>query len=411
MCSDIQPPENSPQIKKNENCENTEPPKAENTYSKAFWRTLQLLIIACILGMVICCGAFIWNSVAFSHNTTQTLHAIANHATQMTQNPVATQNPAATQTPATTQAAPATQNQQDSDADKDEIESLVKHMENMITVQKSGMTNDLLSFVYGILSTVLVGLCASFVVKSRESAEKTRETASKAQESANKAKGYVEEAKKRVLAAKQNAENAEAHAHNAELKAKETTEAINQAQQASAKAEEHASNAAKKAEETSKAIDRAQQASAKAEEHATNAAKKAEETSKAIDQARQAAAKAEELQYQLRLVIIDNRIQNSLLALDKSDQVLANKEIAQIQKEVEQLFSDNAFIECKNVYGKAETNQVYEDLSTLKNAIAQFRRECENIDSEQERYSKIQSANNYEKWVSASIIRIEKSIR
>lgn len=73
------------------------------------------------------------------------------------------------------------------------IEAFITHMERMVAIQKSGMTNDLMSFIYGILSTILVGLCAVFVAKSRASAEEAKSATETVNVYVNNEKRSIEE--------------------------------------------------------------------------------------------------------------------------------------------------------------------------------------------------------------------------
>lgn len=57
------------------------------------------------------------------------------------------------------------------------IENLITHMENMQSIQKNNVTNNLMSFVYGILSTILVGICTGAAAKSKSLAEGSKESA------------------------------------------------------------------------------------------------------------------------------------------------------------------------------------------------------------------------------------------
>ena len=157
-----------------------------------------IAVLVCLIGMGVCCYSFIKTSMSFSNECEKVLLEIASDAAAIDPpDPSASLSPAA------------------ASGKNDMIDSLITHMESMVSIQRSGMTNDLMSFVYGILSAVLVGLCATFVVKSRSSADEAKKTADEA---------------------KENAEAAKRQAEIAEEKAKETQKAIEQAKNAASTA-------------------------------------------------------------------------------------------------------------------------------------------------------------------------------
>lgn len=75
--------------------------------------------------------------------------------------------------------------------EKSNADELLRHLEQLQTLQKASLTNDLMSFIYGVLSTILVGLCAGFVNKSRANSRE-------AQDAADQAAKYEEKAKEAV---------------------------------------------------------------------------------------------------------------------------------------------------------------------------------------------------------------------
>lgn len=155
-------------------------------------------VLVCLIGMGVCCYSFIKTSMSFSNECEKVLLEIASSAAS-----IDSSDPSADVSSAVTS------------GKNDLVDSLITHMESMVAIQKSGMTNDLMSFIYGILSAVLVGLCAAFVVKSRSSADEAKKTADEAKENAGAAKKQAE---------------------IAEEKAKETQKAIEQAQNAASAA-------------------------------------------------------------------------------------------------------------------------------------------------------------------------------
>ena len=141
--------------------------------SKLFWTLVSISITACLAGLIYCCISFGVTTKSFSDEYIETLHQIKSISTEGTSAEIAEDNPSDSSTNSNLDVS-----SDDSSAELSQkiavTESLITHMENMIAIQKSGMTNDLMSFIYGILSTVLVGMCATFVVKSRTNADEAK---------------------------------------------------------------------------------------------------------------------------------------------------------------------------------------------------------------------------------------------
>jgi len=68
-------------------------------------------------------------------------------------------------------------NAENNKVSQDEIKEKIEYIERLQSVHKSSTTNDVLSFIYGMLSTIMVGLCAGFVVKSKKGADESKESA------------------------------------------------------------------------------------------------------------------------------------------------------------------------------------------------------------------------------------------
>lgn len=77
-------------------------------------------------------------------------------------------------------------------------EELIRHLEQLQTVQKNSLTNDLMSFVYGVLSTILVGLCAGFVAKSQKNAQAAQKAADSVEKKGEEIGAISNEAKKKL---------------------------------------------------------------------------------------------------------------------------------------------------------------------------------------------------------------------
>lgn len=127
-----------------------------------------LLGIVCLIGLIKSTSAFVNNMKAFSNVATTAAQAIAD----------ATVN------------------------SNTDAKTAITYLESLQQIQKNSTTNDVMSFLYSMLSTVLVALCAGFVAKSYKNVE-----------IANKA---VEQAKQKAEASEHNAKTASESATKAQ---------------------------------------------------------------------------------------------------------------------------------------------------------------------------------------------------
>lgn len=129
--------------------------------------TISIFIISaiCLIGMISCIISFMSNQQSFNKAYTDAINIITSSVGQGTS------------------------------ISDEAIFTIMTHMENLQIIQKNSATNDMMSFVYGILSTILVGLCAGFVAKSKKSADESKETAKQAEKNAK----TVENTKKDML--------------------------------------------------------------------------------------------------------------------------------------------------------------------------------------------------------------------
>ena len=73
-------------------------------------------------------------------------------------------------------------------ADQETAKIAIDHLGQLQMLQKNAATNDVMSFLYSMLSTVLVGVCAGFVAKSNANVKETSESAKAAKDAAKKAR-------------------------------------------------------------------------------------------------------------------------------------------------------------------------------------------------------------------------------
>lgn len=112
--------------------------------------------ITCLVSMLLCINTFIQNLKTFSNAYTEATTALVGYI--------------------------------NNDVMLDDLSNALTYLESLQLIQKSSTTNDLMSFIYNsFLSTILVGLCAGFVMKSKKNADETHKVALEAQGNAQKA--------------------------------------------------------------------------------------------------------------------------------------------------------------------------------------------------------------------------------
>ena len=128
---------------------------------------IEILVISlvCLIGMILCINSFISNQTSFNTAYTEVISGIAD--TIYSNDSIANDN----------------------------LNVIMTHLENLQVIQKNSVTNDLMSFVYGILSTTLVGLCVGFVAKCKKNADEAKRNAVEAKSTADDAKAKAETVK------------------------------------------------------------------------------------------------------------------------------------------------------------------------------------------------------------------------
>lgn len=137
----------------------------KNIFSVLFMIFILIVSIICLKGMIESTNSFIDNQTSFNETYSNTANKIANL----------------------------------SNIDRETIEISLEYLDKLQLIQKSSATNDVMSFIYSALSTILVGLCAGFVAKSYKNIEI-------ANKSANEASAKADEAKKSAESSKENSD-------------------------------------------------------------------------------------------------------------------------------------------------------------------------------------------------------------
>ena len=71
------------------------------------------------------------------------------------------------------------------------VNDVIEHLQQLQMLQKNAASNDVMSFLYSILSTILVGVCAGFVVKSNASAKEAKESANESKKVENEINNFT----------------------------------------------------------------------------------------------------------------------------------------------------------------------------------------------------------------------------
>ena len=84
----------------------------------------------------------------------------------------------------------------------------IDHLEQLQQIQKNAATSDVMSFIYSVLSTILVGLCAGFVAKCHKDAEEVKNAVDKANVAVDTVKFSAHTSNENAEKAKKSAEKA-----------------------------------------------------------------------------------------------------------------------------------------------------------------------------------------------------------
>ncbi len=319
-------------------------------FSIIFGVVLSAAVLACLVGMIYCFISFIHITRAFNSECREILI-----------------DAASVLTPSDDMDSASIVSYEESSDRLVMVDSLIAHMENIVAIQESGTTNSLMSFVYGILSSILVGLCAKFVATSRNSADEAKKTADfitqKAANVTDKMREALKKTEEITEVAKMSAENAEKRAAEAEHKIKQANDA------------------------------------------AALAIEKATEAETAIEKVDNAARIAIVMKYQARVISIIIKIVSGGIELLRLDKISATRLIKSIQDETFSLLNDEEFKPLMLSDGVVieELGIVYDELYELQQKIDTFIEICKEKYSGRELASMEKAAENYHNWVKNAI--------
>lgn len=108
-------------------------------------------------------------------------------------------------------------------------QTLIEHLEKLQQIQKNATTNDVMSFLYSTLSTILVGLCAGFVAKSYKNVEIANGAAKEASEKAEETNKHAQQVQEYAKESSEYAQKSQEKAQESEDNAKQTKESLEEA--------------------------------------------------------------------------------------------------------------------------------------------------------------------------------------
>lgn len=213
-------------------------------------------------------------------------------------------------------------------------QTLIDHLEKLQQIQKNATTNDVMSFLYSTLSTILVGLCAGFVAKSYKNVE----TANAAAQEASK-----------------NAEATNKHAQKVQENAKKTNEYAQ-------KAQEKAQESEKNANQTKASLEKAKEL--------YNEANNQINKQKAI----------------ISILSIHIEIVHARAALVACDKIAANQRISNIKRMVNKI---------ENTIEKNAIHQLLQEILCLETAVESYREYVDTIKDPAKKESALQAIDRY----------------
>jgi hypothetical protein len=212
----------------------------KNRRSTPLWIVTIIVVAICIFCIIISTCFFIYNQLKFANEYSDASRKIRDHFTNQLSN-----------------ISPDTEREQlIIEIEKLQItmiQNTIKHLEQIHLLQKNTTSNEVMSFVYIMLSTILISLCMIFIERgynsvkeSRESANESKENAAKAMSDANKTKEdlektnnlandiitRLEEVEKNANEAMKNAASAIEDSNNSSILAKDVTTDLQNVQEA-----------------------------------------------------------------------------------------------------------------------------------------------------------------------------------
>lgn len=322
----------------------------EKTVTVIFGVVVSIAVLVCLVGMIYCFISFVQTTRSFNAECRKMLLDTASimtsddnaDSTSVTSHEVSSEKTAI-------------------------VDNMITHMESVVAIQERGTTNSLMSFVYGVLSSVLVGLCAKFVATSRNSADEAKKTADLiTQKSIN----ITDEMNKAL--------------NQTEIATKEANISANEAKDKAKKAEEIIEQAKKIAE---------------------LATEKALEAEEAIEKVDNTVMTAIVMKYQVRIIKIIIKIVSAEMELQRLDKIAANRLIKSISRDTLSLLKDDEFkrLMCSDGLDTEELGLLYDELLELQQKIDTFLEMCKGMYIGGELTSSKQAAKNYHKWIQEAI--------
>ena len=241
--------------------------------------------------------------------------------------------------------------------EQEAMQASIDHLEQLQIIQQNAVSSGMMAFIYSVLSSVLVGLCAGFVANGRKSAEEAKKSSL--------------DAKETIIAVKAEAGKVKEHADNAGL--------------AADKAKGNADEARIIAEVSKTMVEESQESAMKAQLSYNEALEQIEKQRDVIE-----------------VLGIHIEIVHVRASLFKVDKVSINKRMFNIQQSVLALSAD---------LDRAVINQLQQELLSLFSAIENIREYMDSITDEREKESLAQAIDRYERQLNEAVNHCDMLLR
>jgi flagellar basal body-associated protein FliL len=141
------------------------------------WIFLIIVAVTCLICLIVSTSIFTYNQIVFNKAHSNAAEKIGNQLGDLS---------AYTSTDSSTEMSTSKIGDIQSTVD-----NVIEHLQQLQILQKNAASNDVMSFLYSILSTILVGVCAGFVAKSNASAKEAREYANESKKVENEINNFT----------------------------------------------------------------------------------------------------------------------------------------------------------------------------------------------------------------------------
>jgi len=149
----------------------------KNGRTNPVWIFIIIVAIVCLFSLISSTCSFVYNQLVFNKAYSNAAAEIVNQLTNVSDNP---SSELSINTTESKQAM---------------AQVVIEHLKQLQELQKNAASNDVMSFLYSILSTILVGVCAGFVIKSNDSARRAEASANESKKAENEIHTFAQRLK------------------------------------------------------------------------------------------------------------------------------------------------------------------------------------------------------------------------